>query len=255
MSAPLEVWAGDLAELRPKQDEATFHVTCTGVAHAVVYWYELTLPGGVTLDSSRLASLGRGVVSLDPMQVLARTPARLIAYRSDSQLGFWPLSDVPSLPRAYRLPRWYPDMLVDQTRNEAYRAAIARVCKGQRVLDAGSGTGLLSKMALEAGAMKVLGCELDEELVEISRRDLGHDVKVSERPERNRGWFWWVHPRRTTSEEDELVQAGLQQGRAGAGPGGAPEGGGPRALRLVPAGGRGPAPAGALPRQVITTLT
>jgi predicted RNA methylase len=37
------------------------------------------------------------------------------------------------------------------------------------VLDAGSGTGMLSRMALEAGAVRVVACEEEEELVDISR--------------------------------------------------------------------------------------
>lgn len=50
--------------------------------------------------------------------------------------------------------------------------------KGKRVLDVGSGTGLLSAYALQAGASKVLGCEAVPELADMGRRALGKDVKV-----------------------------------------------------------------------------
>lgn len=50
--------------------------------------------------------------------------------------------------------------------------------KGKRVLDVGSGSGLLSAYALQAGASKVLGCEAVPELADMSRRALGKDVKV-----------------------------------------------------------------------------
>jgi hypothetical protein len=45
---------------------------------------------------------------------------------SHSQLGFWPLPAVAPVPRGFRADNWFLGMLVDQTRNEAYRQAINR---------------------------------------------------------------------------------------------------------------------------------
>lgn len=145
----------------------------------------------MVLSSDQFESLGRGITYLDPMHVRPGSgPLELTAYRSESQLGFWPLptARVTGVAREFRLPRWYPDMLADETRNQAYQAAIQHVCKGRRVLDVGSGTGLLSAMALQAGAAKVLGCEQVPELAQLSTKLLGPDVKVfGEQQQQGRG--------------------------------------------------------------------
>jgi type II protein arginine methyltransferase len=50
-------------------------------------------------------------------------------------------------------------MMDDKPRNSAYRAAIARAVQGKRVLDIGTGSGLLAMMAARAGALTVTACE------------------------------------------------------------------------------------------------
>lgn len=58
------------------------------------------------------------------------------------------------------LPAWHFPMLADEVRNDAYRRAIEqRVRPGCRVLDIGTGSGLLAMMAARAGAGSVLACE------------------------------------------------------------------------------------------------
>src|SRR5258708_2618047 len=66
-----------------------------------------------------------------------------------------------NLRSAYRdvVPAWHFAMMDDKRRNTAYRAAIARAVPGKRVLEIGTGAGLLAMMAARAGASTVTTCE------------------------------------------------------------------------------------------------
>jgi type II protein arginine methyltransferase len=66
-----------------------------------------------------------------------------------------------NLRAAYRdvVPAWHFAMMDDGPRNAAYEAAIARAVPGKRVLDIGTGAGLLAMMAARAGAASVATCE------------------------------------------------------------------------------------------------
>lgn len=57
-------------------------------------------------------------------------------------------------------PLWHLPMLADQSRNDAYEAAIEAVVKpGDILLEIGAGSGLLAMMAARAGAGHVYACE------------------------------------------------------------------------------------------------
>jgi type II protein arginine methyltransferase len=66
-----------------------------------------------------------------------------------------------NLRSTYRdvVPAWHFAMMDDHARNAAYDAAIRRVVPGKRVLDIGTGGGLLAMMAARAGAATVTACE------------------------------------------------------------------------------------------------
>ena len=66
-----------------------------------------------------------------------------------------------NLRAAYRdvVPAWHFAMMDDKKRNQAYEAAIRRAVPGKRVLDIGTGAGLLAMMAARAGAGEVTTCE------------------------------------------------------------------------------------------------
>ncbi len=69
-----------------------------------------------------------------------------------------------------RFPAWHFTMLADGARNRAYAAAIAKaVTPGARVLEIGTGAGLLALLAARAGAGHVWTCEMSPDLAAIAR--------------------------------------------------------------------------------------
>lgn len=76
-----------------------------------------------------------------------------------------------NLRNAYRdiVSPWHFPMINDRSRNDAYHAAIARLAPDRRVLDIGTGTGLLAMMAAKAGAASVAACEADPVIADHAR--------------------------------------------------------------------------------------
>ncbi len=65
------------------------------------------------------------------------------------------------------VPSWHFNILHDERRNAAYDAALRRaVLPGTRVLDIGTGSGLLAMMAARAGAAEVIACEMNPAIAE-----------------------------------------------------------------------------------------
>jgi len=94
-----------------------------------------------------------------------------------------------NLRAAYRdvVPAWHFAMMDDEVRNDAYESAIARVVAGKRVLDIGTGAGLLAMMAARAGASKVTTCETVGLIAErakdiIARNGLANRITVIGKP-------------------------------------------------------------------------
>lgn len=73
--------------------------------------------------------------------------------------------EVQSLGRAFLafgVPHWHAHLIQDAPRTLAYEAALKRAIKpGMRVLEIGTGTGVLAMMAARAGAGHVYTCELN----------------------------------------------------------------------------------------------
>ena len=70
---------------------------------------------------------------------------------------------------AANVPIWHFHMMRDAERNAAYQAAITRAVRpGMRVLDVGSGSGLLAMMAARAGAGSVVSCEVDPAIAAVA---------------------------------------------------------------------------------------
>jgi predicted RNA methylase len=59
----------------------------------------------------------------------------------------------------YEDPEIHREMLQDEARVEAYRAALNSLSSGKVVIDVGAGTGILSLMAMDAGAKSVYALE------------------------------------------------------------------------------------------------
>lgn len=80
-------------------------------------------------------------------------------------------------PAALDLDSWNHEfhdvMLGDTVRMNAFKIAIqSQVKEGDVVLDLGTGTGILAKIALEAGASKVYGIEFNKDILDVARKDL-----------------------------------------------------------------------------------
>ena len=75
------------------------------------------------------------------------------------------------------VPFWHVRMLNDTHRNDAFdsaiRAAVARRGRLARILDIGTGSGLLSMMAARAGAQNIVACEKVPLIAEAAERIVG----------------------------------------------------------------------------------
>ena len=87
---------------------------------------------------------------------------------------------------AEMVPFWHIPMLNDVRRNDAFEAAItsaiAAAGPGARVLDIGTGSGLLSMMAARAGAQSVTACEMVPIIAAMARRiiaDNGYSDRIT----------------------------------------------------------------------------
>jgi type II protein arginine methyltransferase len=68
------------------------------------------------------------------------------------------------------VPRWHFNMVRDAARNAAYEAALGRAVTAQtRVLEIGTGSGILAMMAARAGARHVVTCETVPAIAEAAR--------------------------------------------------------------------------------------
>lgn len=71
---------------------------------------------------------------------------------------------------ARTVPGWHFPMMLDQERNQAFEEAIERAVRPEmRVLDIGSGSGLLAMMAARAGAREVHSCEMNPVIARTAR--------------------------------------------------------------------------------------
>jgi predicted RNA methylase len=68
------------------------------------------------------------------------------------------------------LPYHY-ELLADRCRMAPFRRAIARVARGRRVLESGTGSGILSILAARAGARAVYAVERDPQVARFARRN------------------------------------------------------------------------------------
>jgi hypothetical protein len=152
---------------------AELPIVAPGRADAVMFWFELDLDG-VTLTNSPtgpLRCVAPAFQYLDSVPVDPAQPLSLEVKVTETRLHFRAEGALQQV-RSSRLPSWYIPMLLDKTRNEAYRGALERALaqtQGQTVLDIGAGCGLLSMMAAQANASRVIGCEVNEAIAKAGR--------------------------------------------------------------------------------------
>lgn len=83
-------------------------------------------------------------------------------------------------PHLKKIPSWHYDMLVHQERNRFYNELIKDHCKDKVVFEIGTGSGLLSVLALRHGAKKVICCE-ENPLLSMAAENLFRRMGVSDR--------------------------------------------------------------------------
>jgi Tfp pilus assembly protein PilF len=117
------------------------------------------------------------------------TDAAIAAFRKAVELGSDSTLAKANLRSTYRdvVPAWHFAMMDDKRRNGAYDAAIRRVVPGKRVLDIGTGAGLLAMMAARAGAAHVTTCETVGLIAErareiVARNGLSDRITVIAKP-------------------------------------------------------------------------
>jgi predicted nicotinamide N-methyase len=72
---------------------------------------------------------------------------------------------------SYGVPRWHSLMVQDHKRNAAYERALRRAIRpNSRVLEIGTGSGLLAMMAARAGAAEVITCERNPAVATVASR-------------------------------------------------------------------------------------
>jgi type II protein arginine methyltransferase len=71
---------------------------------------------------------------------------------------------------SHGVPDWHFDLVRDEARNHAYDAALRRMVRpGTKVLEIGTGSGILAMMAARAGATEVITCEANPALAAVAR--------------------------------------------------------------------------------------
>jgi len=67
---------------------------------------------------------------------------------------------------------YHYEMVSDETRVNPFKEAIFQTCSGKRVLESGTGSGILSILAAKAGAKKVYAVEIDSEVARFARENI-----------------------------------------------------------------------------------
>lgn len=186
---PLDAGSGGWTALTPPQPvgeidfgafaettwSCTLPVTMDGTLDAIVFWYELDLgaAGIGNAPDGPLRCIRPAVQGVVAQPVRTGEGLALQVRVEETRLHFRMPAASAAAARPHALPGWYAPMLADEPRNEAYREAIARALAARPadlVLDIGAGCGLLSMMAAEAGAPRVVGCESDPVIAEAGRQ-------------------------------------------------------------------------------------
>jgi protein arginine N-methyltransferase 7 len=172
-TATVECGQIDFADFSQGSWDLALPVASDGAIDAIVFWFELEM-GAARLSNrpgGALRCILPAVQYIDSMPVRAGD-AFALQVRVDETRLFFQTNPPLALHRTHSLPSWYVPMLGDRWRTEAYGGAIAAALAQQPatlVLDIGSGCGLLSMMAVQAGAQRVVGCETHPAILAAGR--------------------------------------------------------------------------------------
>lgn len=157
----IDPWRSDESEWR-----ARVAATTDGTIDAVLYWHRIDL--GTTAFDTRdgLDCLKPVLQYVDPIEVAQGQPIDVCAHAGATRLCI-DIEPPRSRMRSSCLPSWYIPMILDQPRNDAYRAALGHLAEDDVVLEIGAGTGLLSMAAADAGSRRVYGCEIDRRIAQV----------------------------------------------------------------------------------------
>lgn len=133
-------------------------------------------------DPAQFLALGQTLAAGKAGPLALSLVERALALHADDPL--W--QALAAMILRHEVHQYHFKMLRDQERNAAYRKAIERFAPGRRVLDIGTGSGLLAMMAARAGAKRVYACEANSMLAAsaravIARNGLSERITVFDR--------------------------------------------------------------------------
>ena len=173
LTAAVEIGALDFADFAEVAWDLSLPAVADGRVDAILVWFEAQL-GEARISSapgSDLRCIRPAVYYTDPTPLRRGESLALRIEAQETRLHVRP-SPPPSQSRAHALPAWYVPMLGDMKRNAGYRKALRTAlaaAPSQLALDIGASCGLLSMLAAQAGAARVIGCEQHPALAEIGR--------------------------------------------------------------------------------------
>lgn len=173
LTAPVRIGALDFANFTEVTWDLSLPAIADGHVDAILVWFEAAL-GEARISSapdSDLRCIRPAVYYTDPTPLHRGESLALRVEAQETRLHVRP-SPPPSQPRAHSLPAWYVPMLGDARRNAGYRKALRTAlaaAPSQLALDIGAGCGLLSMLAAQAGAARVIGCEQHPVIAGVGR--------------------------------------------------------------------------------------
>jgi predicted RNA methylase len=171
LSESIPIGEIDFENFNESQWDIQLPIASQGKVDAIVFWYELEI-GEARINNapgSKLQCIKPGLQYADSLPV---EPGQFLSLRihvKETRLYFETLP-APYKIRSRQLPSWYIPMLLDQRRNDSFRMTLDRYIKdhaSMSVLDIGAGCGLLSMMAAQAGASRVIGSEVSPAISKI----------------------------------------------------------------------------------------
>ena len=115
---------------------------------------------------AHLTKLGRALVNSGQGDKALALVADALAAAPDDPM----VAEAAAVVLTHQVPHFHRNMLNDAARNDAYAAAIGIAIQGgERVLDIGTGSGLLAMMAARAGAAEIIAAESNALLAATAR--------------------------------------------------------------------------------------